>query len=164
MVDVTPGFTSGVTHLHVLVYLQTIYSSFIAGAYLCATHLWRNPYLRIGFRVLSFPIIYITHHVFSLKPSNHLGNELIMVINNGWNLRPWQFLHLSQRKRRYNVACTTKVEDRSGGVSFFYMIRTLTRVKPTINSVVSIMSFHALSLVGGCFTWVQLGCAKSWKW
>ncbi len=49
------------------------------------------------------------------------------------------------------------VEDRLGGVSFFYMIRTLTRVKPTINSVVSITRFHPRSLVGGCFAWVQLG-------
>jgi hypothetical protein len=48
-----------------------------------------------------------------------------------------------------------KVEDWSGRVSFFYMIRTLTTVKPTINLVVSITRFHPLSLVGGLFTWVH---------
>jgi hypothetical protein len=54
-----------------------------------------------------------------------------------------------------------KVEDRSGGVSFFCMIRTLARVKPTINSVVSITKVPSTQFGGWLFTWVQLGCAKS---
>jgi hypothetical protein len=44
-------------------------------------------------------------------------------------------------KKKKDIMLHKKVEDRSGGVSFFYMIRTLAMVKPTINSIVSILHF-----------------------